>query len=189
MSKHDILVTLGNNNADRSANDLYCTPGWAVNSLLNEEEFNDDIWECCCGLGNISEVLKERGHNVYSTDLCDYGYNGLNEQFDFLTSTKKFKGDIITNPPYKNALQFVKHSIDSIENGNKVAMLLRIQFLEGIERGKFFKENPPKIVYVFSKRVGCYRPEIDPKNACSAMCFCWFIWEKGFKGSPIIKWL
>lgn len=23
----------------------------------------------------------------------------------------------------------------------------------------------------------------------SAMCFAWFVWEKGYKGDPIIKWL
>lgn len=92
---------------------------------------------------------------------------------DFLTCDREFAGDIITNPPYKLALPFVKHALDCVKDGSKVAMFLRIQFLEGIERQRFFADNPPHTVYVFSKRVSCCRPELDIDKVVSAMCFCW----------------
>jgi len=66
-------------------------------------------------------------------------------------------------------------------------MLLRIQFLEGKERYEFFKENPPSKVYVFANRVN---PVIDGKPyGSSAMCLCWFVWDKNYNGDTVVKWL
>ena len=71
-------------------------------------------------------------------------------------------------------------------------MFLRLAFLEGQERYNFFKENPPKKIYVLSNRFACAKNGIfykDGKLIGSAISYAWFIWEKGFKGDPIIKWL
>lgn len=27
------------------------------------------------------------------------------------------------------------------------------------------------------------------KYNAAAICHCWFVWEKGFKGDPVIKWI
>lgn len=115
MSSHDVLVTLGANNKDRSKNDLYVTSDVAIDGLLDREQFNKDVWECACGLGNISERLKTKNYNVLSTDLCDYGYKYQDKVQDFLTCDREFAGDIITNPPYKLALPFVKHALDCVK--------------------------------------------------------------------------
>ena len=34
------------------------------------------------------------------------------------------------------------------------------------------------------------RPDGDfsQGESTSAVCYCWFVWEKGFKGNPVIKW-
>ena len=37
---------------------------------------HNNIWECACGQGHLSEVLKANGYNVKSTDLIDRGYGG-----------------------------------------------------------------------------------------------------------------
>ena len=47
---------------------------------------------------------------------------------------KEFNGDIITNPPYKIALPILKHCLDIVPTGNKVAMFLKVFFLEGKEQ-------------------------------------------------------
>lgn len=49
----------------------------------------------------------------------------------------------------------LKHALDIIPEGRKVAFFLRVLFLEGKERGRFFKENPPKKIYVASGRLTC----------------------------------
>ena len=106
------------------------------------------------------------------------------------TTVSGFEGDIITNPPYKNALEFVQKALDTVQEGRKVAMFLKLTFLEGKRRGEFFKENPPKKVYVASSRLNCAMNgdfEKYPNN--NAICYAWFVWEKGYKGQPVIDWI
>ncbi len=113
---------------DREMNDYYATDPIAIDLLLKEEVFNKNIWECACGGGHMSERLKENGFNVYSTDLINRGYP--DDILDFLNSDIAFDGDIITNPPYKYAQEFIEKSLDSVNEGNKVAMFLKLTFLE-----------------------------------------------------------
>ena len=105
---------------------------------------------------------------------------------------KKFD-NIITNPPYSLAQEFLEKSMSILNNNGKIAMFLKIQFLEGTKRRELFKKYPPKYIYVFSKRQNPWRngSSVDEngKPWSSTMCFAWFIWEKGFNGEPIIRWL
>ena len=54
--------------------DFHQTPRIATESLLAVETFTGPIWEPACGLGAISSVLEEHGHDVVSTDLVERGY-------------------------------------------------------------------------------------------------------------------
>ena len=56
--------------------------------------------------------------------------------------------DILTNPPYKYAQEFVEHALALLKVGGYCVMLLKIQFLEGKARRKLFDKYPPKYVYV-----------------------------------------
>lgn len=127
------------------------------------------------------------GYNVYSTDLINrnYGISNVN----FLEQKEKWFGDILTNPPYKYAKEFVEHSLDILNNGYYCIMFLKIQFLEGKDRRKLFDKCPPKYVYVNSARQTCYINGDMSKKLSSASCYCWFIWEKGFSGEPTIRWI
>jgi len=192
-NKVAVYSTLGARNYAknvRQKDDFYATPPIAITKLLEKEKFHNNIWECACGEGHISRILKFYGYKVRSTDLFyrGYGKGGI----DFMNVSKEDlwyykKSDIITNPPYKYALKFVEKALSLVDDGYKVAMLLRIQFLESKSRKKLFEENPPKVVYVFSERIGCWQ-DGKPTHG-SAICFCWFVWEKGYKGDPIIKWI
>ena len=72
----------------------------------------------------MAKVLEKNGYNVIGTDLVYRGY-GDKESLDFLEETlDEFEGDIITNPPYKYALEFVQKALDSVQVGRKVAMFL-----------------------------------------------------------------
>lgn len=132
----------------------------------------------------MSEVLKQAGYNVTSSDLIDRGYGKVKSLFDY----KHFNGDIITNPPYKLALDCVKKSLDVVDDGHKVAMFLKIQFLESKTRKEFFEQCPPKVVYVASRRLACAKGGDFTRYSGKAMSFAWFIWEKGYKGDTILKW-
>ena len=68
-------------------------------------------------------------------------------------------------------------------------MLLKLLFLEGQEKyKKLFKDNPPKSIYIFSYRTNCYINDNKDKSG-GAVCYAWYVWEKGFKGEPTIKWI
>lgn len=189
---NSIYRTLGASNhteKEREQHDYYATEPKAMELLLAEEQFAPVIWECACGEGHLSKVLEANGYEVISTDLVYRGF-GDSEPLDFLKETlDNFEGDIITNPPYKYALDFVKKALESVQSGRKVAMFLKLQFLEGKTRKQFFLDNPPKVVYVSSSRLICaINGEFD-KISSSAVAYAWFVWEKGFTGDPIIKWI
>jgi hypothetical protein len=179
-----------NNHADveRENDDYYATDPMAIDVLLSVEKFNNNVWECASGEGHLSKRLKEFGYNVWSTDLIDRGYS--DSTIDFLQYNKSFNGDIITNPPYKFAQEFVEKGIEL--TNNKLALFLKIQFLEGKGRRKLFDKYPPKTVYVSSSRILCAKNgdfEYMKNNGGSAVCYCWFVWEKNFIGDTVLKWV
>ena len=123
-------------------------------------------------------------------DIVDRGYAGT-EVRDFLLTTKDdliCAPDIITNPPYSMATEFVEHSLNISMDSVKVAMLLKIQFLETKKRLALFKKYPPKVVYVFTDRIACAKNGNFGKES-SAVCYAWFVWVKGSKSEPVIRWI
>lgn len=187
-----VFTTLGASNhvdSERASDDYYATEPKAMELLLEQETFSHKIWEPACGGGHLSKVLEAHGYDVLSTDLVYRGY-GYPESVNFLTiSNDSFDGDIITNPPYKYALEFVQKAINTVQDGHKVAMFLKLTFLEGKARKQFFIEHPPKTVYVSSSRLKCAMNGEFDKIGSSAAAYAWFVWEKGFNGEPIIKWI
>lgn len=179
------LAASNHSKGEREVNDYYATEPKAVELLLQKENFSSIILEPSCGEGHISRVLLDNGYAVKSSDLIDRGFGEVKDFFE----VDEFCGDIITNPPYKVALDFVKHSLDIIPEGSKVAMFLKLQFLEGKARKEFYKENPPKKIYVASGRLICAKNGEFEKYTSSAVAYAWFIWEKGYKGSPKIDWI
>jgi len=192
-SIYTVLGASNHSEVERENNDYYATDPKALEIFLNRIDedgvrLHKNIWECACGEGHLSEVLKNRGYKVWSTDLIDRGYGSGNT--DFLKSIPdSWCGDILTNPPYKYAKEFVEKALEVTRIGAYTVMFLKIQFLEGQGRRKLFKKHPPKYVYVNSVRQTCYLNGDMSKKLSSAACYCWFVWEKGFIGEPIIRWI
>lgn len=74
---------------ERQPDDYYATEPRAARLLLKKEHFKNNVWECACGGGHMSEVLKTAGYTVFSSDIANRGYKGT-EIIDFL----KFSGII-----------------------------------------------------------------------------------------------
>ena len=172
-NKNSVFKTLGASNhtdKERQNEDYYATDPIAIDVLIRDGKvtFDKPIWECACGRGDLSDRLKDYGYDVYSTDLVyrGYGKGGI----DFLTYDGVWEGDVLTNPPYKYAKEF----------------------LEGKARRKLFEKYPPKCVYVSSSRILCAKNAMfDEMKAGggSAVAYAWFEFEKGYKGKSELKWI
>ena len=187
-----VFASLGASNHsanNRESDDYYATDPTAVERLLEIETFSHKIWEPACGEGHISKVLEAHGYDVLSTDLVYRGYG--RGGWDFLECRKPVDMDILTNPPYKYAQEFVEKAIDLVTPGHRVCMLLKLQFLEGKARRYLFDRSPPKTIYVSTRRINCCKNgdfSKEQRSNNSAQAYAWYIWEKGFDGDPVIKW-
>src|ERR1039457_4486526 len=81
MNRAQQIIGDGKN---RKENDFYATPPYAVQALLDKEQFIGNILEPACGEGHISKVLINNNYKVDSFDLIDRGYGAKQ---DFLTYT------------------------------------------------------------------------------------------------------
>lgn len=174
--------------AERQIDDFYATPPSATEALLQVEKFQGVIWEPACGDGAISKVLKSRGYSVISTDLVNRGYG--DSGIDFLMEYKRLAANVVTNPPFKLATQFVRKALELTTD--KVAMLLKVGFLEGVERAEVFDDAPFARLWVFRRRQsflknGTHGIEMEGRGGMIA--YGWFVWEHGHIGKPTIGWI
>lgn len=185
-------ATLGARNYAQNAreeHDYYATEPKAAQLLMSVEWFSPVIWECACGEGHLVREFEKAGYMVYASDLVD---RGVGVQLDFLTTiTPPVAGaDIITNPPYSMAQEFVEHALNILHDGGKVAMFLKIQFLEGKKRRELFDKHPPKTIYVSSGRLRCaMNGDFEKYCKSNAVCYAWYIWQKGYHGDTVVKWI
>ena len=198
---------------ERETNDFYATSSEASEWLLKIEPQLDNIYENFVGMGHLAEPIRRAGKLKAVSDLIDRGYHpeGISAKYplDFFEFNKHLKNtDIISNPPYKFSKQAVEHSLELIDEGRYVCMFLKLTFLEGKERKKFFEKYPPIRVWVSSSRILCAmngefeKPKKDKsgniltdkegnpilERQSSAACYAWFVWQKGYKGDTVIKW-
>jgi hypothetical protein len=183
----------GNPARGRVENDFYATHEDSVRAILEVERILYPAWEPACGEGHISKIISSGG-KVYSSDLVNRGYGDgtldfLNAQTDNSLGVKT----IITNPPFNLFQEFLEKAL-KYQEVEKIIFFGKLTALEGQKRASFLQKTPLKYVYVFKKRQqpmrnGKSNDEITGKKMSSTMAFAWFVWEIGYEGEPIIKWI
>ena len=188
-NRNSVFKTLGASNhtdRERQNEDFYATDPVATEWLLKLENIHDVVIDNSVGEGDLMFPIIKSGRKVIGFDIVNRfsqhpGFEFRNENWLEFNPNKLINADVIFNPPYKLAQEFVEHSINLVEEGRKVCAFLKLQFLEGKKRKELFEKYPPKIVYVSSSRILC------AKNADftgmreaggSAVAYAWFIWEK-----------
>lgn len=172
--------------------DGYHTPKIATTSLLAVEKFNRRIWEPANGYHRISRVLEKAGHRVYTSDIKRWCKKTRRKRaFQSFKKLPYRRGcDIITNPPFRQAQEFVETALRLLKTGGKLALLLRLQFLEGKKRKLLYAKHPPKLIWVFSFRLPrMHRFGWKGKKGGTVLAFAWFIWQKGYTGETQVRWL
>jgi len=173
--------------ADVDGPDFFPTPAWATKALLAVETFKGSIWEPACGDGAMSKVLAEAGYLIVSTDLYYRGYG--THEIDFTKTDYAACDNIVTNPPYNLAEEFIHASFK--HHYYKTAFLLRLSFLESEGRKKrIYDVRPPSRVWVFSQRV-TFRINGNGASSGGTTAYAWFIWdsEADPKLGTQLKWL
>jgi hypothetical protein len=169
-------------------NDLYESPPEAVRALLKAEPLPPVVWEPACGPGSIVRVLRAAGHQVYATDLVDYDSRDQdNAGWDFLSERQLPIGvqAIVTNPPFKNAAEFVVHALDLCP---RVVMLLRLAFLESTKRTPILDGGHLARVHVFRNRLPMmHRDGWTGPKVSNPTAFAWFVWDRNHSGATELR--
>lgn len=173
----------------RQLNNFYATHPSCTADILREEEFHKDVLEPFCGVGSMSEVIRQNGHNVLSYDIVDRGYGLVGDFYQVDFPRRKY--DIITNPPYDNVIDVVLRCLDICKE--KVAVLMPLRYLSsGSRYNELYKKCPPKRVYVYQERI-CIAKNADFEKyndaGANMEIYAWYIWERGYKGTTELKWI
>jgi hypothetical protein len=176
--------------------DFLPTPPWATRAFLQTiltpmlEESGvgrePTIWGPCCGAGHMAIPLDQAFDHVFASDVADWGH-GSRRDLDFTFATA---GDapwpvdwVITNPPFVLAERILDRALSIARQG--VALLLRLQWLEGEERFRliFGTDRRPLLVCPFVERVPMIEGVWDPE-ASSATAYAWFVWRTDLATPP-----
>lgn len=188
--KESLFINIGASNHskhERQPEDYYATDPIAAKLLLEVEPELSNIWEPACGEGHLAHVFDEAEKLGKATDLINRGYGDVE---DFLLNNKPYhNGDIVTNPPYKYAQEFVEHALSKVDEGRKVCMFLKVLFLETQKRKSLFTKYPPNVIYVSSSRINCAKNGDFKTYNSSAIAYAWYVWIKGYKDETVVKWI
>ena len=137
-------------------------------------------YDPACGAGHMAMPLGEYfTGGVHATDVHDWGF-GVRRDLDFTlvdpVAMPLGIDWIVTNPPFTLAERFLDKALGIARAG--VAMLLRLQWLEGEERYELiYRNRKPLIMAPFAERVPMIEGVWDPE-ATTATAYAWFIWAK-----------
>ena len=185
-------------NGERAKQDFYATDPLAIDKLASKFDIPHIVLEPCCGQGHLSKRLKELGHEVWSYDIVDRGYGEVQNFFemltlpDSLTLSAKSTFAVITNPPYKYAMEVLLHALELVRDGDFVCMFVKTTFLEGKKRYKeLFSKQPPMLLLQFVDRILCAKNGDfeEARKQGSAVAYMWGIWQKNYIGKTIVDWI
>jgi hypothetical protein len=162
-----------NRGTKRNKNDFYPTPKWCTQELLALIDWSSvgSYYEPCLGDGAIYDLIP----------LKNKDWSEIQKGRDYLNTCHQKVDLIITNPPYSNALNFIRVALS---HSKTVIMLLRLNFLESQSRYDFWKSNPPSHLIILLKR-----PSFTGKGTDST-AYAWVVWSgDGVINGPSLQWI
>ncbi len=172
--------------------DFFPTPAWATRALMMHVVYPDlhverTCLEPACGEGHMAEPLKEYFSEVTASDVNDFGYGAVSD-FLLLKQHPNASFDwVITNPPFVLGQEFILRALPIARRG--VAMLLRTQFVEGLDRlTTLFGPHPPAFVAQFAERVPMFEGKVKEKGS-TATAYAWFVWSKAPVEFTQLMWI
>ena len=162
---------------EREANDYYREPAWSVLGLLDVQRFSGTVWDPACGSGTIPRTFREAGHRAtIGSDLVARapGFGVANFLADG-GNTADTVDNIVCNPPFALAEPFLKRALQLATH--KVALLLRLSWLEGQGRRWIFDTTPLAAIHPFASRVSMPPGSTHDVAKGGAVAFMWAVWS------------
>jgi hypothetical protein len=167
--------------------DLYPTPSWVVAEGLaaHVDLAGMRAWEHACGTGQMSEALKAAGASVYSTDIQDHGYAGLDAVVDFVDGPHpdiRFNA-LITNPPFgpraKLAERFIEVGLQRIADCSFMALLLPTDFDSAKTRRHLFAGCPHFAGrIILTRRIKWFELPPGEERKSPKENHAWYLWSR-----------
>ena len=166
----------------RDPDDNYATPPWVTQLLLPylALQLGTRVLDPCCSEGAILRTLPT-GVQGIGIEL-DAGRAATARAAGFSVTARDALAPepwptadvVITNPPYRLALQFVQRALAETGMGT-VAMLLRLNWLGSQARADFHRQHPSDVC-VLSKRPSFVNGRTDATE------YSWLLWGPGRGG-------
>lgn len=153
------------------------------------------VLEPSAGEGNIVNALRYNGfdHHITAVELQDRYIPKLRLtrpdaliNGDFLCMDKSILGTfdlVIINPPFSLVEEFVEHSLDLLNDGGQVIVLMRLVHLVGVQRGKFMRRNRPSNIYLM-----CHRPSFTGGQS-DIGGYAWVRWSGDGSDQTYTDWI
>lgn len=156
--------------------DYFPTPTWGTLALLECEAFRRGtaVLEPACGAGHIARALESRGLRVAASDLYNRGYGTTG--VDFLATFYQSHSNLITNPPFDLAEEFVAKGLAVATD--RLCLLMRLAFIEGGGRyERVWRDDPPTRVWAFSERIRIVKNRVEARGS-SMTPYAWYVWDR-----------
>lgn len=140
-------------------NECY-TPANAIIPLIKYIPLGYTIWDCDYGSGRLAHHFSKEGFKVIGDRDQDFLTDEINPHAFNI---------IITNPPYSLKNEFLKRAF---EIGKPFAFLLPLTALEGIKRGKMFREKNIQLI-IPNRRINFEIPSGKKSSWFATAWFCY----------------
>lgn len=171
----------------RIPHDLYETPPWVTDAIVPHlpKRRHVTIYEPAAASGKMVRALRKHGYLVSSADIR------IGRKRDFLDREIRIghQGAVVTNPPYKHAVEFIERALEVTEClEGYVAMLLKVDFDSGSTRRHLFESETFHKKVVLTRRIEWFKRKVikGKLQGGPSENHAWFIWDWRHKGPPII---
>lgn len=148
-------------NRKKDDTDYAATPARAVKPLLSFIDINAKIWECTdtYGRSQIGKVFRKSGYKVHSSSIKTFDF--LKDDINTLFPIELRPDVIITNPPFNKKDAFIARCHEYYKKYKiKWALLLPLTALEGVFRGRLFREMKKDIgLIIYDRRINYTKQE------------------------------
>lgn len=178
---------------ERDPYDWYVEPFECSAALFQLEKFEGEVWDPACGMGRIVMEARAAGLTAVGSDIVSRSDICAAES-DFLA--RSYQPDfrnIVMNPPFGLAEEFVREAIRIVPRGGKVAVILPLVWVSGFSSKRdWLPSSPLRTLYPISPR-----PSMPPGKVIEAGIrpgngtkdFAWLVWQNGYLGEASVRFM